>query len=166
MFGKITAWANTLYIKEESLKIKDFLKRRNEIFDKQFLIMLIISLVYIGLLYIKGIQNSFLKVLDLVKFCLLTPMLISSFFIDLKYRIIPNRLNMTMFEIGIFLTFLYGINNISIARNMLLGCLIGGGIFLGITILGGLIAGKEAMGFGDVKFMGACRIIFWNDSHM
>ncbi len=38
--------------------------------------------------------------------------------------------------------------------------LVGGGIFLIITLIGGLIAGKEAMGFGDVKFMGALGLYF------
>ena len=33
--------------------------------------------------------------------------------------------------------------------------LAGGGIFLAISLIGRLIAGKEAMGFGDVKLMGA-----------
>lgn len=36
----------------------------------------------------------------------------------------------------------------------------GSGIFLVITLLGGLIAGKEAMGFGDVKLMGALGLYF------
>ena len=36
----------------------------------------------------------------------------------------------------------------------------GAGIFLLITLIGGLIAGKEAMGFGDVKLMGALGIFF------
>ena len=36
----------------------------------------------------------------------------------------------------------------------------GGGVFLIITLIGGLIAGKEAMGFGDVKFMGALGLYF------
>lgn len=127
--------------------------------------MFVIAIFYIGLLYSMGIPNNFLKSVDLIKFLILTPMLVSSFMIDFKYRIIPNRLNMLMFEIGIIFTFIYGISNISIAQNMLLGCLTGGGIFLAITLLGGLIAGKEAMGLGDVKFMGAARTIFWNDSY-
>ena len=43
---------------------------------------------------------------------------------------------------------------------MLLGGLVGAGIFLLITLIGGLIAGKEAMGFGDVKLMGAMGLFF------
>jgi leader peptidase (prepilin peptidase)/N-methyltransferase len=67
---------------------------------------------------------------------------------------------MTIFECGILFTFIYGINNLSIARNMLLGLIVGAGIFIAITLLGGLIAGKEAMGLGDVKFMGAIGLYF------
>ena len=37
---------------------------------------------------------------------------------------------------------------------------VGGGIFLLITVIGGLIYGKEAMGFGDVKLMAALGILF------
>ena len=40
------------------------------------------------------------------------------------------------------------------------GMLVGGGIFLAITLLGGLFYGKEAMGFGDVKLMGALGLYF------
>lgn len=43
---------------------------------------------------------------------------------------------------------------------MLIGMFAGGGIFLLITLLGGLIAGKEAMGMGDVKLMGALGLYF------
>ena len=88
------------------------------------------------------------------------PLLISAFFVDLKERIIPNRLTLTIFEIGIAFTFLYGINNINVAQDMLLGMLVGAGIFGGITLLGGLLAGKEAMGMGDVKLVGALGLFY------
>ena len=95
-----------------------------------------------------------------IKYLLLLPMLECAFFVDLKEQIIPNRLNMTIFEVGIVFVFLYGINNANIGKDMLLGMLVGGGIFLLITLLGGLIAGKEAMGMGDVKLMGALGLYF------
>lgn len=87
-------------------------------------------------------------------------MLVSSFVVDLKHRILPNRLNMVMFEVGLILTFVYGINNLNIAKDMLLGMVTGVTIFGIITLLGGLIAGKEAMGLGDVKFMAAVGLYF------
>ena len=60
---------------------------------------------------------------------------------------------------GIFSTKL-SISNVAISINMFLGMLLGGGIFLGITLLGGLAYGKEAMGLGDVKLMGALGLCF------
>ena len=43
---------------------------------------------------------------------------------------------------------------------MLLGMFAGAGIFLLITLVGGIFYGKEAMGFGDVKLMGALGLFF------
>ena len=103
---------------------------------------------------------AFEKVFFIIKYLILTPMLLSAFIIDYKLQIIPNRLNMTMFEIGIVLMFAAGVFNPNIAIDMFLGMLAGAGIFLIITLIGGLIAGKEAMGFGDVKLMGALGIYF------
>lgn len=64
-----------------------------------------------------------------------------------------------MFETGLTFTFIEVISNTSLGMNTfinnMLGMVVGGGIFLLITVIGGLIAGKEAMGFGDVKLMGA-----------
>ena len=42
---------------------------------------------------------------------------------------------------------------------MFFGMLAGAGIFLAITLLGGLFYGKEAMGFGDVKLMAALGLL-------
>lgn len=89
----------------------------------------------------------------------LVPMLISAFVIDYRLQIIPNRLTLTIFETGLIFTFASVLINtnagISIFMNNMLGMIVGGGIFLIITLIGGLIAGKDAMGFGDVKLMGA-----------
>ena len=100
--------------------------------------------------------------LDLIKYMILTPMLISAFVIDYRLQIIPNRLNLTIFETGLIFTFIQGLYNPQLAWSLIQGGLIGAGIFLVITLIGGLIAGKEAMGFGDVKFMGAIGLFFGN----
>ena len=60
----------------------------------------------------------------------------------------------------IIFAFLYGLSSVVITIDMLLGMLAGAGIFLLITLLGGLFYGKEAMGFGDVKLMGALGLYF------
>ena len=122
--------------------------------------MLLTSAIYVALLYNYGIKNTFIANLDLIKFMILTPMLLSAFVIDYKLQIIPNRLNLTMFEVGLVIAFLYGLSDVAITINMVLGMLVGAGIFLAITLIGGLVYGKEAMGFGDVKLMGALGIYF------
>lgn len=47
-----------------------------------------------------------------IKYLILTPML-SAFVIDYRQQIIPNRLNLTMFEIGLIIAFLYGMSKCS-----------------------------------------------------
>ena len=87
-------------------------------------------------------------------------MLLTAFVIDYKLQIIPNKLNLTLLEVGIIFMLINGIFDINMAVNMLLGMVTGAGIFLLITWIGSLIAGKEAMGFGDVKLMGALGLLF------
>ena len=67
--------------------------------------MFTIAILYIAILYVYGISNTFIKNLDLIKFLVLVPMLVSAFIVDLKHRIIPNRLNMTIFEVRNFVYF-------------------------------------------------------------
>ncbi len=85
-------------------------------------------------------------------------MLINVFIIDYKKQIIPNRLTLTMFEIGLIFIFMQVIINTNIGintfLNSILGMFLGGGLFLIITLIGELIAKKEAMGFGDIKLIG------------
>jgi len=153
--GNFIAWCNIRLPENKKIIDKEFFKIYKTEVKNKYLMMFIVSISYIAILYKFGF-----KTLDLIKFLILTPLLISAFVIDLKYRIIPNRLNMIIFETGLIFTFIYGINNINLATDMLLGMVTGAGIFLIITILGGLIAGKEAMGIGDVKLMGALGLYF------
>ena len=159
--GKFVNWCNYRLSEYKKVFSKDIFRAKElEGYRPNLLLSLITMLIYIVLLYVLGIQKTFLGNLNLIKGLILTPMLLSAFIIDYKLQIIPNRLNLTMFEIGIILMFLAGIFNANIAIDMFLGMLTGAGIFLLITLIGGLIAGKEAMGFGDVKLMGALGIYF------
>ena len=76
--------------------------------------------IYVGLLYVYGIKETIIANLDLIKYMILAPMLISACMIDFKLQIIPNRLNLTIFEVGLVFTFLYGMSNVAIAINMAL----------------------------------------------
>lgn len=157
--GSFINWCNYAMPKDIKVLSKEIFQKTKKV-KVNYILPIIIAVLYIVLLYFFGIHKDFYSNLNLIKFALLLPMLISALVIDYKHQIIPNRLNLTMFEIGLILTFIYGIVNINIAKDMLLGMLAGGGIFLVITLLGGLIAGKEAMGFGDVKLMGALGLYF------
>jgi len=158
--GELVGWLNDRLPEEKKVFSKDFFIEHKINFKPHYILMLITSIIYIGLVYKFGIKDTIVANLDLIKYAILTPLLLSAFVIDYRLQIIPNRLNLTIFEIGIIFTFLYGLSDIAISINMFLGMLAGGGIFLLITLVGGLIYGKEAMGFGDVKLMGALGLFF------
>lgn len=158
--SQIIDWANKRLPEYKPVFSKDIIEEYKMHFKPNYILMLIISVIYILLIYVYGIQNTIVGNLDLIKFIILAPMLISAFVIDYRLQIIPNRLNLTIFEVGIIFAFLYGLSDVAITINMLLGMLAGGGIFLLITLIGGMLYGKEAMGFGDVKLMGALGLFF------
>ena len=160
MVGEFVHWMNQRLPEYKSVISKDFITEHKINFKPNYILMLLTSVIYVFLVYKFGIQQTIIANLDLLKFMILTPMLLSAFIIDYKLQIIPNRLNLTIFEVGIIFAFLYGMSDVAITINMLLGMIVGGGIFLLITLMGGLFYGKEAMGFGDVKLMGALGLFF------
>lgn len=152
--GQFVSWCVERLPDYKKLFVKDFfsLYLKNE--RPRYIYMIVTAVILIGLLYLYGFQ------LKTLAYMILFPMLLCAFVIDYRLKIIPNRLNLTIFEVGLVYTFLEGILNINIAIDMLLGMVAGAGIFLFITLVGGLIAGKEAMGFGDVKLMGGLGLFF------
>lgn len=158
--GAVAGWfvdyCNKMFLKEEKILSKRNFKEYTSQGKLNYVLMAITMVAYIALLYKFGSTD----LIKLSMYVLLVPMLLSAFVVDYKEQIIPNRLNLTMFEIGLVFVFIYGMTNLSISINMLLGMLAGGGIFLLITVIGGLLAGKEAMGLGDVKLMGALGLYF------
>ena len=158
--GQFVDWMNKRLPEYKKVLTLDIFKEYKVNFKPNYILMLITSIIYITLMYVYGIKDTLIANLDLIKYMILTPMILSAFVIDYKLQIIPNRLNLTIFEVGIIFTFLYGLSNVAISINMLLGMIAGAGIFLAITVLGGIFYGKEAMGFGDVKLMGALGLYF------
>ena len=158
--GELVNWTNKRLPQYKKVISKEIISEYKMNFKPNYILMLLTAIIYISLIYVYGVQETIIANLDLIKFMILTPMLLSAFVIDYRLQIIPNRLNLTIFEVGIIFAFLYGLSNVAITINMLLGMVAGGGIFLLITLLGGLFYGKEAMGFGDVKLMGALGLFF------
>ena len=155
LVGMFVDWMNKRLPEYKKVFTKELFTEYFAEFKPNYILMIVTAIIYVALLYVYGLKSTFIGNLDLIKVMILTPMLLSAFVIDYRLQIIPNRLNLTMFEIGLVIAFIYGLSDVAITINMILGMLAGGGIFLLITLIGGAIYGKEAMGFGDVKLMGA-----------
>ena len=157
LIGQFIDWCNKRLPDYKKILSKEFFTEYMRHFKPNYLLMVITAVMYLGLLYTFDIS------IDFFKYAMLVPTLLSAFCIDYKLQIIPNRLNLTILEIGLFFTFLNVAMNVSSGINTIvesiIGAAVGGGIFLLITVIGGWIAGKEAMGFGDVKLMGALGLL-------
>lgn len=158
--GQFIDWCNLRLPEYKKVFSKEFFTIYLKNWKPKYILSFTTAILYVVLLYVIGWQNNVLYQMELVKYMLLIPMLLSAVVIDWKYQIIPNRLNLTIFEVGLVFAFMQGAYNINLAMDLLLGAVVGAGIFLIITLLGGMIAGKEAMGFGDVKLMGALGLFF------
>ena len=154
LVGQFVDWSNIRLLEYKKVFSKDLFKYYLKNIKIKYIYIIIIVISYLLILYRYKIT------INALKFLVLLPMLISAFIIDYREKIIPNRLNLTIFETGLLFTFIQGMTNINIAIDMLLGMIVGAGLFLLITLIGGLIAGKEAMGLGDVKLMGALGLFF------
>lgn len=156
LIGQFMDWCNKRLPEKKKIFTMEFFKE----LKLNYPLMILNSIIYVIILYIYGMQKRFSDNINLYKYLILSPMLISAFYIDYKLHIIPNRLNLTIFEIGLIIAVIGGISDINFAINAIEGMLVGGGTFFVITLIGGLIAGKEAMGYGDVKFMAALGLYF------
>lgn len=156
LIGQFIDWCNKRLPEKKKIFTVDFFRQ----LKLNYPLMLLNSIIYLAILYLYGIQKNLSDNINLFKYLILSPMLISAFYIDYKLHIIPNRLNLTIFEIGLLIAVIGGISDINFAINAIEGMLVGGGTFFIITLIGGLIAGKEAMGYGDVKFMAALGLYF------
>ena len=163
LVGQLMGMINQRLINHEKIFEKGSFKKFRIEFVPHYMLMAMNFILYIVLLYACGLDKSWHVNIKTISYFILMPLLLSAFMIDLKKQIIPNRLVLTIFELGLIITFFEGImtpNGMTFAFNRLEGMVCGAGIFLVITLLGGIIAGKEALGLGDVKLMGAIGLFF------
>ncbi len=96
----------------------------------------------------------------------LCAIVICALFIDLDHMIIPDVFTIGGAAAGVFLSFalpalhdqthdLFLISSIRSAQQSVLGLFVGSALVLWIALFAEAILKKEAMGFGDVKFLGA-----------
>jgi leader peptidase (prepilin peptidase)/N-methyltransferase len=97
---------------------------------------------------------------------LLASILICATFIDFDHMIIPDRFTIGAAVVGVAVSALvpglheqasgfYFVDAVRSTLSSMVGVLIGSGVVLWIALLAEVVLRKEAMGFGDVKFLGA-----------
>ena len=116
--GEVVGWANKRLPEYKPVFSKEFVTEMKLNFKPSYILMFLTSAIYVTLVYRFGIKETLIANLDLVKFLILTPMLLSAFVIDYRLQIIPNRLNLTIFEVGIIFAFLYGLSDVAITAKM------------------------------------------------
>ncbi len=119
LVGQLVDWTNKRLPEYKAVISKDIVTEYKINFKPNYILMIVTAVIYVTLLYIHGIKSTIIANLDLIKFLLLTPMLLSAFVIDYRLQIIPNRLNLTIFEVGFIFAFLYGLSSVAITINML-----------------------------------------------
>jgi leader peptidase (prepilin peptidase)/N-methyltransferase len=117
-----------------------------KIAPRYFLVELLLGAIWAGL------WNRFLvletDVPRAVIFALASAVLVAAIFIDWELFIIPDELNAILLGLGVALA--------AFTRDWrlaLFGAFVGWGLLWGITFLGRLALGKDAMGHGDIKLM-------------
>ena len=152
--GQFMNWVNIRFAHHKKVFCKELFTQYIPNQKLNMFLMFSIMALYVAILYLFGLN------LVTFKYLLLTPLLISVLTIDFKEHIIPDRLILILFEIGMLFSIIEGFDSLNIFVDKILGMVIGFGIFGIITLIGGLFAKKKAMGYGDVKLMAALGLIF------
>ena len=156
LIGRLIEIINISLVEHKKIFSLQSVKENFKIVKANYIIIITIAVLYIAVLLSIGLDDK----IKLVQYLILIPMLMSVFLIDLKKQIIPSRLTLSLFEIGVIFSFIRGINNLNTAIEMWLGLVVGVVIFFIISFVGSLVFKKETMGFGDVKLMGALGLCF------
>ena len=152
--GQFMNWVNIRFAHHKKVFCKELFTQYIPNQKLNMFLMFSIMALYVAILYLFGLN------LVTLKYLLLTPLLISVLTIDFKEHIIPDRLILILFEIGMIFSIIEGFDSLNIFVDRILGMVIGFGIFGIITLIGGLLAKKKAMGYGDVKLMAVLGLIF------
>ena len=90
--GEFVNWLNKRLPEYKKIFSREALKEYKANFSPNYILMFLTAVIYVFLIYTFGIQKNIIQNLDLIKYMILTPILLSTFVIDYKYQIIPNRL--------------------------------------------------------------------------
>lgn len=155
--AQIADWCIRRMPDHKKILSKDFFKE----FKINYKLIIITVILYMVLLIMYGIKNQFLNNLGLIKYVILTPMLLAAFVIDYKYQIIPNRLNLTIFEVGLASAFVSGLYSMNLLTDALLGMLVRRRSISTNNINRWTNCRKRSNGIWRRKIYGSIRIILW-----
>ncbi|MDF2866104.1 MAG: pilD [Clostridia bacterium] len=134
----------------EEITYKEFFKSLKKDFKIDFKYSFILLLIFEAIMYFVG--NIYISYL----YAALTAVLMIVFSIDYRFQLIPDEAHIVISLLGIINLIL----NLNLWYSYLIGAVIGGGIFYGLSWLAVIIFKKEGMGFGDVKLMAALGFLF------
>ncbi len=155
--GQISSWCIKRMPEHKKVITKEFFTE----FKIDYSLIIITVILYLALLVMHGIKNQFLTNLQLIKYTILTPMLIAAFVIDYKHKIIPNRLNLSIFEVGLASCIVSGMYNMNLMTNALLGLAVRRRCFSSYNINWRTNCRKRSYGIWRCKIYGCIRAIFW-----
>ena len=155
IFSQIIDWCQIRFSESKKIFSLDFFKIYLKKFSFNVILMFTNIFLFTFLLYTYGLTN-----IKTYIYILLGELLLTVIFVDFKKQIIPNRLALSIFELGLMFTFIEGISNVNSIINSVLGCIIGIIIFGLITLIGLIVSRKESIGFGDLKLIASLGLIF------
>lgn len=104
--------------------------------------------------------NGFVSQIQLLSRLIIFPILTTILVVDYKQRIIPNRLILLLFEIGILTNLVIGFYGNIYIKESFIGFIVGAILFGILTILSKLVLGKDSIGVGDIKLILVVGLMF------
>lgn len=135
------------------------LKMNNKYNKRASIVAVFMNLI----LYVSCFITFDISIASLLVFTLLS-VIVATLLIDYKYLIIPDTINVIIVILAVILAIIKiwvsASNYNSILLDDFFGFLVGGGTFYIIMVIAGFIYKTDALGFGDVKLMGALGLYF------
>lgn len=160
--GVFVSIATVRYKDEKKIFAKETFKDISIYFPKGYILILINILIYFLLLYHYPLANDFVSNFKLIKYMLITPLLLITFFVDMEIREIPDRVTLFLFELAIIYIFIGGYININIAKDALLRVISRWRYFCITCIFWWINSRKRSNGNGRYKAYVSCRSITWS----
>jgi leader peptidase (prepilin peptidase)/N-methyltransferase len=134
----------------EEITYKSFFENFSKGFKIDYKYSMILLIIFEAIMYFLG--NTYISYI----YSILIATLMIVFSIDYRFQLIPDEAHIIISLLGIINLII----NINTWYSYVIGMIIGGSIFYGLSLLAVIIFKKEGMGFGDVKLMAALGLLF------